>query len=220
MAIVFDAASSTSNGGVTSLSLSHTATGSDRVVLFGVYHEATTVSALTYGGVQSASLIRDHSAADMSLYQLVAPATGAQTVQLNFAGTSSRCALLVVSYTGVDQTTPFATDVEATTATTTLTVNATSDTGQLVVDLAAYGENNITVDAGQTARIELDDFTGVNRSIGMSEKAGAATTSMTWTCSIAGDGFIIAVPLLPSSGGAGTPSFSIFNPRPNILVRL
>lgn len=90
MAIAFDAVSTPAhNGGVTSLSTSHTASGTDRIVLIGVYHEATTVSSISYGA-QTPTLIRDHSSADMSLYRLVAPSTGAQTITVNFAGSSTR----------------------------------------------------------------------------------------------------------------------------------
>lgn len=205
MAIAFDAASSNGNGGVTSISVSHTAAGSNRAAIIAVIAEGgVTISSVTYGGV-ACTLLRDHSdsASGVHMYRILAPNTGAQTVQANFSGSSSRCAIGVVTFTGVDQTTPFGTAVDAkTTASTTISVDASSATGEVVVDMAWVVDNNITVGAGQTAHIDQDDIAGVFRSFGMSSEAGATTTTMSWTHTTNGTNFIIAVPLKPASSSS------------------
>jgi hypothetical protein len=203
MAIAFNAASNAVDGGVTLLSQSHAAAGSDRLVLIGIHAEGgVTISSISYGA-QSPTLIGTHPNGETHQYRLVAPNTGSQTVTANFSGSSGRCGMGILSYTGVDQTTPVGTLVSATTATDTLSVDATSAVGQLVVDFAIFAQITIAVGPDQTARIDLDDFVSTGRSMGMSEQAGASTVTMSWTTSPASDGFILAVPLVAASAGSG-----------------
>lgn len=215
MAIAFNAATSTSNGGVTSLSQSHTAAGSDRCIIIGVHAEGgVSISSIAYGA-QTPTLIGAHSNGETRLYRLVAPSTGSQTVAVNFSGSSSRCAMGILSYTGVDQTTPVGSMVEGTTTTDTVSVDATSATGQLVVDFAIFAEATIAVGPDQTARIDLDDFSSVFRSLGMSDQAGASTVTMSWTTGSATDGAILAVPLIAAAGSAGGQA-----PRSSAFLRM
>jgi hypothetical protein len=203
MAIAFNAASSTGDGAVTLLSQSHTAAGSDRCVIIGIHAEGgVSISSLAYGA-QTPTLIGSHSNTETHLYRLVAPNTGAQTVTVNFSGSSSRCAMGILSYTGVDQVTPVGTMVQSDTSTDTVSVDATSAAGQLVVDFAMMAGGSISVGPDQTARIDLDDWASVNRSLGMSDQAGAATVTMSWTAGGVTDGFILAVPLIAAAGAGG-----------------
>lgn len=129
-----------------------------------------------------------------------------QTVDVDFAGTSSRCALVIVTYTGVHRTAPLGADVEDIVESgTTVDVDVTSAAGQLVVDLAVFAEQTIVPDASQTVRIDLDDFESAFRSLGMSEKTGASTVTMSWTTwQRPLTALIIAVPLLPVAEQGGT----------------
>ncbi len=112
-----------SNSGVlsnntTTISWSHTFTGSNRVAYVGCgARDATannrTVSAVTVGGA-SATLIGSHQdntvpgvPFKMSLWRRIAPATGAQTIAVDMAAyNNTRVYCAAVSFTGVDQTTP------------------------------------------------------------------------------------------------------------------
>jgi hypothetical protein len=206
MAVAFNAASSNGNGGVTSISTTHTAAGSDRFALIGVIAEGSvTVSSVTYGGV-ACTLVHAHSNGDsgVRLYRIIAPATTAgATVQANFSGASSRCAIAVVSFTGVDQTTPLGTAADAETATGTATVNVSSAATELVCDLLWVADVSATVGAGQTARVNVGDIAEMGRTLGMSTEVGGATTTMSWTHpNTSADAFIIAVGIREAAGAS------------------
>lgn len=199
MAIVFDAAASDTGSGGSQLTVAHTSTGSDRYVLIGVWAEGgVSISSIAYGA-QTPSLLHAHSVGAGWLYGLAAPNTGGQTVTVNLSGTSTRAAMGIVSYTGVSSA---GTPVEGEVAGgSPLTVNVSSAAGQMVVDFAVYALDAMTVGAGQTSRVEIDDFESTFRCLGMSEEAGAATTTMSWT-SAGADGWTIAVSLTEAAGAA------------------
>lgn len=202
MAIVFDAAASDTGSGGNQLTTSHTSTGSDRYVLIGVWAEGgVSISSISYGA-QTPSLLHAHSVGAGWLYGLSAPNTGGQTVTVNLSGTSTRAAMGIVSYTGVSGA---GTAVESeVSGGSPLTVNVSSAAGQMVVDFAVFALDAMTVGAGQTSRVELDDFESTFRSLGMSDEPGASTTTMSWT-SAGADGWTIAVPLTAAAGGGATP---------------
>lgn len=199
MAIVFDAAASDGGSGGSQLTVAHTSMGSDRYALIGVWAEGgVSISSISYGA-QTPSLLHAHSVGAGWLYGLAAPNTGGQTVTVNLSGTSARCFMGILSYTGVASAgTPVENEVAGGSP---LTVDVSSAAGQMVVDFAVYAIDAMTFGAGQTPRIEIDDIESTFRCLGMSEEAGAATTTMSWT-SAGADGWIIAVPLLAAGGGA------------------
>ncbi len=107
MAIAFDAAS---HGKVsaTSLTYSHTCTGSFRILWVGVYINTNTddVTGVTYNGVamtRANSLLVAATATSNYLYYLVAPATGANNIVVS-CGSSRRIVSTSSSYTGAKQT--------------------------------------------------------------------------------------------------------------------
>lgn len=197
-------AQSSNTADSTTVSVSHTAAGSERCALIGVYQGIDhTVTAISYGA-QTPTLIATQGR--LSLYGLVAPNTGAQTVSVT-SDTSGGIIIGVVSYTGCAQTSTFGTAVSATTTETT-SVTATgiaSATGALVVDAAVMITLSQAAGAGQTERISADDPGVGFWSFGMSEKAGAASVDMTWTAaSTFGDNEIIGVSVAASGGGGST----------------
>lgn len=203
MAITFDAAANTHNGGVTGLSTSHTSSGSNRGVLIGIHAEGgVTISSLTYGA-QTPTLVDSTANGVGHMYFLAAPATGGQTVSVTFSGSSSRCAMGIVSYngsTGALSVAGFenpAEDEFGPNASATIS----SATGQLVVDMATCVGTVWAAGAGQTERVSLDDFSGTFRSFGMSEEAGASSVTMSWTGTGAEFCNIIAVALQEAAGG-------------------
>lgn len=89
----------------TALSWSHTASGSDRCVLVGVRRTATgppASSTVTYGGNSMTLLIDSNAATDgASLYYLLAPPTGAQTITVTSPAAVTLMQGGSASYTGV-----------------------------------------------------------------------------------------------------------------------
>lgn len=198
---VFDAAASDLCSASNPSIATHTSTGADRFALLGIYTEGgVSIVTITYGA-QTPTLIHSHSKGGFWLYGLDDPATGGQTVTVTFSGAPSRCAVGILSYTGVGTT---GTAAEATVDATTLSVDVASAAGQLVVDVALFSEATIVVGASQTARIDLDNFESTFRSFGMSEEAGATTTTMSWTTGASTDGWSIGVSLTAAGGGGST----------------
>lgn len=113
MAIAFDA---TSNGGTgspgTSLTVSHTCTGIERLLIVGVDWQSTSaLPTITYAGV-SMTGSSDNPAFDNHangvralIYSLVGPASGANNIVVTgtFSGAGQSCLISNASYTGVNQ---------------------------------------------------------------------------------------------------------------------
>jgi hypothetical protein len=109
----------------------------------------------------------------------------------------------ILSKNGVHQTNDFSTSAATANGSgTTPTVDVSSAAGELVIDACTFGGNQSAMGAGQTERRLHATSTGQ----GVSEEAGAATVTMSWTQSSA-DWVIAAVALEPSAGGDPPPSF-------------
>lgn len=106
MAIAFDATSySQANG--TSLTVSHTCTGSNRILITGYYNNSGSsdpVTAMTYAGVAMTKIVGSAGSSGIyrALYYLIAPATGANDLVVTTSGTVTS-GLISASYTGVSQ---------------------------------------------------------------------------------------------------------------------
>lgn len=204
MAITFDAAASVENGGGSSLSVSHTSSGSNRGVLIGIHAEGgVTISSLTYGA-QTPTLVDSTANGIDHMYFLAAPTTGGQTVTATLSGTSARCAMGIVSYNGsvgALSVAAFENPAENE-AGPDATATISSAAGQLVVDMATCVGTVWAAGAGQTERVSLDDYGGSFRCLGMSEEAGASSVVMSWTGTGAEFTNIIAVALQEAAGGA------------------
>lgn len=101
-------------------------------------------------------------------------------------------------WTGVDQSTPFGTPVQAISGGT---VSVTSPTGGVVIDVVGFENNDastLTPNAGQTV---VRNGAGTEfEHAALSYKAGSGSVSVGWT-----SGFpYLAVALQPSAGGGGT----------------
>lgn len=201
MAIVFDSATSHA-ANIATIEVTHSAVGSDRFLLIGIMNNGTVPTSVTYGA-QSPTLIA--SEGRLHLYRLVNPATGAQSATASLAGADMQI-IAVVSYRGVDQTTPIGTPQKATNIEqTSIPAPAVSSSATgLVVDVAMMINTAMAAAAGQTERISLDDPGVGFLSFGMSEKSGAASVTMQWdAAATSGDNHIIAVPLIAAAGGGG-----------------
>ena len=209
--IAFDAASSSNLGdNVTNLTWAHTVTalGSNRILVVGVSIRGTNaVSTVTYAGTPltlvGAQNETTNDNARVEIWQIVAPATGANNIVVDFGvGNNTRFVVGAVSLTGVDQTTPidaafagdFGNSLTPTVAITTVTNNA------WVIDtLAARNAPVATVGADQTQRWNTSIATRITGA-GSTEgpKTPAGTVTMSWTLSVARDWAIGAVAIRPA----------------------
>lgn len=211
MAIGFNSGTKNAVNGTTT-SISHTASGSERYVLIGLYQNTDDwiVNAISYGG-QTPTLLG--SLGRLRAYGLLAPNTGSQTVSVT-SNSSDGLILAVTSWTGVDQSTPTGTIVtNSNTEIASISGIGASATGNIVVDMAVMINLEMAAAVGQTERISYDEPSPDGHqsgffAFGMSSKPGAASVSMQWDCSESfGDNRIIVVPLIAASGGGG-PSLS------------
>ena len=213
MAIAYDATSGVATGWTTSDSFSHTCTGSDRLLLVWVFFDrgngTYTVSSATYNGVSLSQVTTFGNGAQyVELWRLVAPATGANTLALSYnnAGPTAKVAVRAVSYTGVDGTTPLGSLSSATGTSKTPTVTLSSASGELVADFVSpYSAGiDLTVGSGQTSRAEVDNASSGFVCYGVSDEAGAASVTMSWSWTSANDSwFIGAIPIKPTGAAAG-----------------
>lgn len=166
--------------------------GSNRLVQIWVekcFDNAPTL--VTYGGVTVPpvdSSIGDNLAG-VYLYELVAPATGTQTVVVNIPSSHNTVAT-AITFTNVDQTTPHGTASKTrTTSLNVLTVAPSSSTNDLVVTAAAWrndtGGRTIAAGGSETDRNNQEVVSGGQGVRGIvTTKAGAAsTTTVTETVS-------------------------------------
>jgi len=131
---------------------SHTTSGSDRYLLIHLFiSTSATPTTITYDGVSltllATNLMTGAAAGQyIRTYGLVNPASGANNAVITFSGSPGAYAS-IVSYTGVDQTTPTdgATN-NGSTSTTSLTTSLTTTKDNCW--LAGYAYHNGTVVAG------------------------------------------------------------------------
>jgi hypothetical protein len=103
MAISRDA-NSAGSATSTSLTVSHTVTGSNPVLFVSVFYDNATVVSMTYNGV-AMTLVKVHAfgSNNLALYVLANPATGTHNIVFT-VNTSVSLALIGASYTGGAQT--------------------------------------------------------------------------------------------------------------------
>lgn len=221
MAIAHDAdsnASGSDNTAVTSLTWSHTCTGSDLVLLVILTMKDTTdtdrvLTGITYNGVAMTQLVRqDQSTRNdtCELWGLIAPDTGAHNIVASLSGGScSQVSGGAVSLTGCDQTAPFEVtaglnvenDSTPDITITPLTANAWVVDGFIYTTLTGTP----VVDASQT-QVFMYGVPALTYN-GMSYKGpvSASLQTMTWNSSGSNldDWNRVAVSVKPASGGGG-----------------
>lgn len=192
MAIAFDAASSTS-GNSSSFSWSHTCSGSDRllVVQIGIQNgaEVSPITAVTYNGVALTLQRRDYVTYQVvaETWTLVAPATGANNVQVTLSG-ADKMAMGAISLTGVDQSTPVGAKNGYITSSGTggpqsISLTTSYDNSWIVEFCCVNDPQQPSVNSGQTSRWAVN--TTGSPAAGNSGARGAtqvATTPGGYTC--------------------------------------
>jgi hypothetical protein len=185
-------ATSTGTGTGTTINVTHTVSGTDRLMLVGISAAFTGVNTLTAsvvwdpGGASELTLtqvgtqIGSANDVRMWIFQGVGPATGTKTLRVTFNNAPPGKVVGVMSFTGVNQSTPLGTFESAQGNSATASVNVTSATGELVFDtMAIDGTPTLTVGAGQTQRWNL--AVGSLGKGGGSTEAGAASVTMSWS---------------------------------------
>ena len=208
MAIAFDANSRGNNNAFhTSLTWSHTCTGSNLVLIVGTSVEsdsapntAQTVSGITYNGVALTKIISKYITGNTDngceLWYLIAPSTGANNVVVTYTGQVDGSFGGALSFTGVDQSNPVDTSGSNETLVGTSVAKAitTGVTDAMLVSICHAGNsiNTMTVDGSQT-QVYSEGVTG-DCYAGMSYRLVTTATSYTttWTL-IANDDMALSV---------------------------
>lgn len=209
-AVAFDAASSSSCSGCTSISFSHTTSGSDRyLAAFATFDLANDLdpspTTWTYNGVALSSKCTDQ--VDLQVREqareLINPASGANTFQISFSNNSIDMVAGVVSFTGVHQTTPSGSCASSNGTGTAPSVNVSSATDEIVVDGIGHTDaaDTLTAGAGQTERFDTGGAFPIVHG-GASTEVGAASVTMSWTISSSRNWAIIGWGVKPASGAA------------------
>lgn len=192
-----------SNSADTTLSTgSFTVSGSNRYLLACTGTGAGTPvapSAVKWGGSGGTSMTQKGSTLDVgsfgkwSCWDLVAPTAQTSTVHVTWGSAQDERWVCAMSFTGVDQSTPTRTVASATgtggVPTFTPTVNATSVSGDLVVDAMAFLNSNsdsatVAPNGSQTSRQEVEGADLVYEGMGCSTlTASGVSTTMAWTVS-------------------------------------
>lgn len=214
MALAIDSSDAGTSFNATSGSLSHTCSGSNRVLYARIIgFQDDTVTGVTYAGsamtrvayAPDGGAIRGNS----QIWRLIAPATGANNITVSMS-VARRIYLQGISFTGADQTTPDGTPNQQgpTTSSTAPSIAVSSAAGEIVIDaMGALNNPTATVGAGQTQDFNLANSVSL---IGCgSNEAGAASVTMSWTLSAANFWWTCAIPVKPVSVVTSVPSLTL-----------
>ena len=191
-----------------SKTVSHTCTGSDRLLLVTVMLEVNSrsVSGITYNGVALTKLgdVTFSPGPDMrgEIWYLVAPATGANNVVISIAGGTATFSGGIHSFTGVDQTTPTGAFASNSGTSTAPSLGIASTSGDLVVDALQEGWGSVTVGGGQT--LEYDNTSLTFYFTHGSTEPGAPSVTMSWTIVGSAAWQLIGCNVKQVSAGGGT----------------
>jgi prepilin-type N-terminal cleavage/methylation domain-containing protein len=185
------ASTGSATAGATGITISHTVAGSNRLMLVGVSinnDNFETVTGVTWNGTENLTLVGSEAGTNdgedgrVEIWSLVAPSTGTHDVVITFsAALAQEAAAGVMTFTGVDQTTPLGTFASnAGDDSTPATVNIPSASGELVFGVVASEYDTLTASSGQTEQWNL----AVPSTYGAGgTDVGAPTVTMSWNLS-------------------------------------
>lgn len=196
MAITYDNKSqNTSSSERVSTNLSHTTSGTDRGLLVFVGNADIgnhTVSSVTYNGVSmTQEATRNYNGGGgnsrVTMFSLIAPASGSNTVAINWSGSSVTSWVVAISYTDCNQSDLVEASASTTASSNSPSVSVTSITDNAVI-VAGYnfvGGDGDPSTPGDTERWDLatggstgDDTTSAGGEL-LQVTAGAGTVNMT-----------------------------------------
>lgn len=210
MAIAFDASSSGHTSGATSLTVSHTCTGSAlALVVFIKIDTGVTFTGITYNSVAMTFRNKITHALDYDIlcYYLANPSTGAHNIVASWTG-SHAAEMAGASYTGVRQGTPIYDLSDGSTADTgdhiTQTSSATTVANEVIVGMFgydSYSTNYPTFTVASSGTQRASDALSNNNGIFLFDitAATATTYSVGGTLSGGGNGVLTLnfISLLP-----------------------
>ena len=176
----------------TSMTISHaTGSDSDRLMLVGIsynnddYETVVTPNGVTYGGTALTKVgeIANSDDAMMYIYRLVAPNPGTANVVITFSSALNYGAVAgVMTFTGVDQSTPLGTFASVQgDDTTSASVDIASAPGELVFGVAsAEYDALITPSPGQDEHWNISVSTTSTDGAGGTDAGASPTVTMTW----------------------------------------
>lgn len=180
----------------TSVTCSHTiGSGDDRIVIaipqWGIAFPSG--SSATFGGA-AMTFVKSSTSGTRStaLFYLVNPPTGASNAVVSWTGSDATTSLNVVSYKGVNQTTPFGTVSETTGSGGTMSLSVVGGSDNLILDFSREAATSSAFGSGQTT--VYNNATG--KAAAHSYKAGSGTVTMTQTTSSVW--MYIVIPMNPS----------------------
>ena len=156
MAIAFDAVSFGAVEFGNSFTFSHTCTGSNRILHVFVTGEDVVIDSVTYNSVALTKIkeVILASASRSSIWELVNPASGANTVAVNFTPTDKYIRAQSISHTGASQSAqPDATaSIGSGASPLSSTITTIADNCWSVVGITNYGGLQLTASTNVTAR--------------------------------------------------------------------
>lgn len=185
--IAYDNAAGLGDGATNTITISSFAVGAGvnrlLVVVAGARDDTTQadrdVSGVTYGGVALTKLKdQDDAIRNVEIWYLIAPATGSANVVVTLGGNPLRNAAVAISFSGVDQTTPFEASNSG-----TITNNASPSTSITAITTGAWlvdgifsneAEAAIEVNVAQVRRYR-DSATAPTYTFAASTKASVTT---------------------------------------------
>lgn len=182
-AIAFDATSEAhdTSGTVSSLTFSHTTSGTNRILFVGFFAGVTDIiTGVTYAGT-AMTLVNKIQAPGgrwAYLYRLVAPASGANNIVISASGNTAFGAA-GASYTGAAQTgQPDASSTNTTSASTSFTESVTTVANNAWTVLSLRDENGSALTAGGGTTIRQNAAVGYSFSDSNGPKTPAGSTSL------------------------------------------
>lgn len=199
MAVAFDNATSTqTTAGTDPITFAHTCTGTNLlliVVTMAVdFPPSESVIGVTYNSVAMTEIpnfggLYNDASLDVRLqgWYLVAPATGSNTVSVDWSAGAGERACIAASFTGVDQSTPVENGTNSTGTSTSPSINVSSAVNNMVLAGFGVGQPTQTPDGGQDLRDEEENINFAS-SLGVSTEAGAGTVTLAYTFGAGGNG--------------------------------
>lgn len=212
MAITYDTSANGIAPGATSLTYSHTVTGSNPILFVGVFTATTadTVTGVTYNGVAMTRInTRANATSRAYLYVLPGCATGANNIVVTVSGAITIQGISL-SYTGASQTgQPDSNATNQVTSNSTLTTSTTVVASNcwlvsfmsLEVAGGAAAGTGTTLRASQAANSSMGDSNGT---------VGTGSQSMQWNSNPGENLVVVMASFSPATAPAVNSSFLAF----------
>ncbi|MGV6858953.1 MAG: DUF4347 domain-containing protein, partial [bacterium] len=209
LAVSVDATTTTTDDtGATSITVSHTTSGSDRLMVVGLsmHKDRGPVSSVTYNGTALTLVGTGQNGGDearIELWALTAPDTGTHDVVVNLAGGGHGAVVGVTTFTGVDQATPYGSFFSATGNSSSISLGGISSAAdeQIFSVVDHHNGTSLTPDSGQTESWDL----AINEANGGGYLAsGASSVTLDWTPSNSEKWAVGAISIKPFTPGYTT----------------